>query len=410
MTRSLDLMRATPPRGSGAPKRALELRRAGRRRKVWVLLAQMLLIAAAIACVRVSNPLGWTSGVISDGILYVGTMEGGVTAVHIDTEPGDTPNTLWSCQLGDEESPPTFYGTPAVFGEALYLAGYSGKLYSISIAPGDVPCFDRLLLDESVGQGGDPIVGGPVVAGGVVLIGSSDGNLYALDVEDGFPKWQFETGNKVWSSPVVAGEVVYISSLDGNLYALNLNSGSELWRFEAGGAIASKPVLANGNLHFGAFDSVFYAVDASSGRKRWDFTGAKGWFWGEAVVSGDAVYAPSLDGNVYALDVATGDIRWAYQTESPIVGAPVLVGENLAVPSQSEGVFLLRARDGEFQDRCKVDGALRAPLTLHEDVIYLTADDHSVRSVEVNRDRNLVEGWEHITDSEDGRYGRWKCG
>ena len=410
MIQSPNFTRALPLRGRGAAPNALETRRVGTWPKVWVLLAQMLLIAAAIACVRVSNPRGWTSGVVADGILYVGTMEGDVRAVHIDTEPGETPHTLWSCFLGDEESPPSFYGTPAASGGVLYLGGYGGRLYSISIAAGDVPCFDRLLLNESIGQGGATIVGSPVVAGDVVLLGSSDGSLYALDVGDGFPRWRFETGNKVWSSPVVAGEVVYIASLDGKLYALNLLDGSEIWRFEAGGAIASKPVLANGSLHFGAFDSVFYVVDAATGRKRWDFTGAKGWFWGEPVISGDTIYAPSLDGNLYALDRATGDILWAHQTDSPILGSPVLIGENLAVPSQTEGVFLLRARDGEFQDRCKVDGDLRAPLTVHEDVIYLTADDHSIRSLEVNRDRNLVEGWELITDSEEGRYGRWKCG
>src|SRR6185437_15416845 len=38
-----------------------------------------------------------------------------------------------------------------------------------------------------------PIIGSPAVSDGVVYIGSTDGNLYAVDQETGKQKWKFKT-------------------------------------------------------------------------------------------------------------------------------------------------------------------------------------------------------------------------
>src|SRR3569832_2277889 len=49
------------------------------------------------------------------------------------------------------------------------------------------------------------IIGSPVIASGVVYIGSTDGNLYAVDQETGKQKWKFKTFAKrqVTSSPTI---------------------------------------------------------------------------------------------------------------------------------------------------------------------------------------------------------------
>ena len=65
-----------------------------------------------------------------------------------------------------------------------------------------------------------PIISSPVVADGVVYVGSDDGWLYALDMNDGQLSWKFETNGPVESSPLVHGNVVYVGSNDGNLYAI----------------------------------------------------------------------------------------------------------------------------------------------------------------------------------------------
>ena len=90
---------------------------------------------------------------------------------------------------------------------------------------------------------------------GVFVIGNSDKNVYALDVDSGDLKWQFETGHRVWATPLIEGDTVYIGSMDHHLYALRLSNGEELWKFAApgGGAFAGTPALQDGTLYIGTF-------------------------------------------------------------------------------------------------------------------------------------------------------------
>jgi eukaryotic-like serine/threonine-protein kinase len=48
-------------------------------------------------------------------------------------------------------------------------------------------------------------------------------------------KWKFHTGGGVISSPAVVNGVAYIGSTDGNLYAVDAGCGALKWKFATGG-------------------------------------------------------------------------------------------------------------------------------------------------------------------------------
>ncbi len=104
----------------------------------------------------------------------------------------------------------------------------------------------------------------PAVAGGVVFIGSQDGNIYALDATSGTKKWAYDTGNAVDSSPAVANGVVFIGSQDGNVYALDATSGTKKWAFHTGGVVESSPEVAGGVVFIGSDDHNMYAFHLPS--------------------------------------------------------------------------------------------------------------------------------------------------
>ena len=104
------------------------------------------------------------------------------------------------------------------------------------------------------------------------------GNAQHSGVYDaaGVPKltglqWAFHTQGQVISSPAVDGALVYVGSTRGNLYAVDRAAGTEKWHFEAKSRIASSPAVSNGQVYFGAYDGNFYAVDASTGKLSWKF-------------------------------------------------------------------------------------------------------------------------------------------
>ena len=64
------------------------------------------------------------------------------------------------------------------------------------------------------------MVNDPVVAGGVVYVGSDDDHLHAIDSQTGQEKWKFKIDADVLSSPTVADSVVYFGVMDSYLYAV----------------------------------------------------------------------------------------------------------------------------------------------------------------------------------------------
>lgn len=357
-----------------------------RRSYTALILTLGSLSLALVACSRIVNPNGWSGPTVADQALFVGTMEGRLVA--LDPETGET---LWSFEVNGDRQTKAIYGSPAVGGDAIYIGDYSGSLHALS------PQGDLLWTMELGGQ----IVGSPVVADGVVLVGSSDGYLYAVDPEDEKVAWRFKTGNKVWSTPLVWQGTVYFGSLDHNLYALRLEDGGLLWQFETNGAITARPVLRDGALLVGSFDGVFYAVDAATGRELWRFDGAESWFWADPVASDAAVFAPNLDGNLYALDIATGRLLWKAETGGPIVSAPALVDGRVAFASDDGRVRTVRQEDGGDERRCNIGSRIRAPLAQRDDIVYLSAQDRSIRALRVKANGALDELWAHFTDRED---------
>src|SRR5689334_1102066 len=59
-------------------------------------------------------------------------------------------------------------------------------------------------------------------------------------------KWRFRTTGFVFSSPASAGGVAYVGSTDGKLYAVDLQAGTEEWKFKSGARITASPAVDSG--------------------------------------------------------------------------------------------------------------------------------------------------------------------
>ena len=86
-------------------------------------------------------------------------------------------------------------------------------------------------------------------------------------------KWTFKTDGPIIGSPAIANGVIYIGSTDGNVYALDQETGKQKWKFKtfASRQVTSSPTIANGLVYFGGFDGILYAVDAQTGALKWNF-------------------------------------------------------------------------------------------------------------------------------------------
>lgn len=194
-----------------------------------------------------------------------------------------------------------------------------------------------------------------------------DANHSALDPANGAKKdnvrWEFEIGESIdppdsrgmnhsfaLAPPAIAHETVYIHSSDDYLYAVDANNGKLRWKFNTIGHasdISSAPAIAEGVVFFGTgyysdIDSgynpkgYFYALDAATGKLKWDYP-TEHCADSSPVVDNGIVYFGS-DG-IYALDTQNGKLKWKYNT-SGIIGSPLLIsGDNLYYPDYCSDAF-----------------------------------------------------------------------
>lgn len=219
-------------------------------------------------------------------------------------------------------------------------------------------------------------------------------------------KWSFHTSGEVTSSPAIAGGVVYFGSNDGKLYAVDAGTGAQRWKFATKSRVTSSPAVSGGLVFFGSFDGNFYAVDAATGKLRWKFAdpGERRYTAthlhgslpvGEAMpdpfdvylsspaVQNGVVYFGSGDGNVYALDAASGSVRWRFQTGDVVHASPAIADGRLYIGSwdsyfyaldAATGRQLWRFRTGEDPDIHNQVG-IQSSATVAEGVVYFGCRD-----------------------------------
>lgn len=134
----------------------------------------------------------------------------------------------------------------------------------------------------------------PVVAGGMVVLGSSaDDTVRAFDAETGAPRWQFTCGGPVRFAPQLDGGRCYFAADDGFVRCLEAGTGAEIWSKRLG--LDGSQVLGNGRLI-----------------SRWPCR--SGVLVRDGTVFVTAGMWPSEGVYIFALDAATGRERWCNDT------------------------------------------------------------------------------------------------
>jgi len=86
------------------------------------------------------------------------------------------------------------------------------------------------------------------------------------------------------------------------------------WKVKTDAPVASSPIVADGTLFIGSNDGNVYALDVATGAQRWK-TKTGGRVASSAAVANGRVFIESYDSQLYALDAATGDVRWKFKTD-----------------------------------------------------------------------------------------------
>lgn len=268
----------------------------------------------------------------ADGTLHARRLEDG------------TP--VWSCPTGPsvpfEGDPRAFdlwASSPTIVEGVIYVGSGDGKVYAVDLQTGQ-PRWSRATRHR--------VRSTPAVVDGSVYVGSFDGHLYALDAATGEERWKFQTGDAVQSSPAVADGVVVFGSRSMAVFALEAKTGALKWRRPHSGSwVLASPAIAGGKVVIGGSDShLLEALDLQTGRVEWSrYTGGR--MLGSPIIVGGIVAYGGEDFRVYTIDLASGLGRSIDFTEGALYGSIVLAGDLLLVGGEDRHLYAFATRPAE---------------------------------------------------------------
>jgi outer membrane protein assembly factor BamB len=196
---------------------------------------------------------------------------------------------------------------------------------------------------------------------------SAGGWMYALRMTDGRRRWKKKIG-AVDSQPAAVGGNLYVGTDDGILLCLDAQTGTEVWRYATRGPILRQPVVvelpgaklgANPQqlVVFSNEADQVYALDAVSGEFKWQYKaespeeytlrGHSG-----VAIGGGLVYSGFANGTMVALRLENGSVAWLTSLKGDadrfvdVDATPAVIGDTVYVTSSSGGVWALDGATG----------------------------------------------------------------
>lgn len=354
-----------------------------KQRRLGLIGGLSLLGALAISCSYAATPRGWAEPVEEGNTIIVSTGRGRLDGIDADTNRGRWrfPN-FWDIQNGDDKLS-GIYGPPIVAadGDTTFVADYNGFVYAFKQSQALTAAQLQAGFPKPVAATlnlGEPVIGGLTVdpATNDLFVTSGARLLRLRYASDRLTAdWVFETGADIWSEPVLAsdGKVIF-SSLDGGLYAVNQDNGSQVWKYSVGDSgLVSTPAIIDNVVYAGGFDSKLHAVDLATGEAKWAFQ-ASHWVWNTPISEGPNLIFGDFNGRLYAVNASDGSESWRIDLgKGAIVGSPVIAQDTLVVATQDGWLTGIDPSTREIKWQNELDTSFTADLVVATDDSVLIA-------------------------------------
>ncbi|MEM7217976.1 MAG: outer membrane protein assembly factor BamB [Pseudomonadota bacterium] len=350
---------------------------------------------------------------------------------------------LWSASVGRGVGRKFIALRPAILADRVYAAD----------AYGLVAAFDRfkgkrlwqVRIGDPDGNGArfwdrrDPafVSGGTGAGGGLVFIGTTAGDVIALDAGDGSEFWRIQVGTEVVAPPVFDDGRLFVQTIDGRLLARDAEDGSAIWAFDIPVPIltlrgTATPVVEDEIVYTGFANGMLVALNARNGERLWQHRVRLPQGRSELqrmadvdaspLVDGPLIYAISHNGNivgvrrqdgrplwqreyashkdlatgysqlylvderdeVVALDTQTAEDAWTQEgLVNRKLSAPLAFSNYLLIGDDQGYLHVLAQSDGRFIGRVKLGSGLRSNLVENDGVVYAYGNGGSLIALEI---------------------------
>lgn len=303
--------------------------------------------------------------VVAEGRVYGMDAKGEITA-H---EEADITRVIWRSKgVATEDGEDTVGGG---------LAFDQGVLYAVS-GRGIIAAFDAATGAEKWRKAlHAPLRSAPRIGAGKLFVVTLDNQVMVLNTADGDMLWTQRgiteaAGIMNSVSPTIAGDVVMVPYSSGEIYALSVADGKEIWSESLSSGkhtqasallsgIGGDPVVDNSVVVSVSSGGMISVAAIMTGQKSWERpVGSLNTPW----LAGDSLFVLSTNNTLVSFVKYDGRIRWSTQLprfgnpdekKEPItMKGPVLVDGKLAVVASTGQLYLISAETGEIVSTIEV--------------------------------------------------------
>ncbi len=184
-----------------------------------------------------------------------------------------------------------------------------------------------------------------------------------------------------WPGLLATEDTAYVA-YNSHVYAINIASGTLKWQYptEADRNLTffADPVqTGTGQIVVGDYHNSLHLLNETTGQEEvgsgaWPFDQAGNRYIAGPVVTDLGIFAPSADGNLYALDFQANTLWEPFETDGPLWAKPAIDGDRLYLASMDHFLYALNARSGRMDWSVDLTGAIVGTPSISEDgMIYI---------------------------------------
>ncbi|HXG68962.1 MAG TPA: PQQ-binding-like beta-propeller repeat protein [Blastocatellia bacterium] len=165
-----------------------------------------------------------------------------------------------------------------------------------------------------------------------------------------------------------------------------------LWTYQAGESIESSAAIYGGVAFVGAAKGdkgELVAVDMQSGQLRWKYETPGPIGESSPCAGSEAVFIGDLSGMLHAVSREDGRGLWTFKTNGEIKSSPVLVDGKVLIGSYDEHLYCLSASNGAVLWKVRTNGYVHGTPAVHNGMAFVTGCDEIFRAIRISDGREM---------------------
>jgi outer membrane protein assembly factor BamB len=148
----------------------------------------------------------------------------------------------------------------------------------------------------------------------------------------------------------------------------------EKWSFKTGdgkrtGGIEGAPAVVDGIVYVASFDKHLYAIELATGKMKWKTK--IGYVKASPAVKGGRIFVGDLEGKFHCVDATDGKVLWTFEAGAEIQASANFHGDNVIFGSHDSNLYCLNPK-GEKVWVATVDGPINAAAAVVGDRTFAT--------------------------------------